>query len=139
MIGPVRASSAASILGPSGAWSERLARLVPLNLDEVAVRVAPGWFTRVWDKRVAAVTLPWAIYVRREQLRSPGEQLNRLLVHELVHSRQWAELGWLRFATRYLSEYLAGRWRRLGHWRAYKSISLEREAEQIERTVYAAT
>lgn len=51
-----------------------------------------------------------------------------LIAHELVHVRQYAELGYLRFSLRYLRDYAAGvlRHRRLRE--AYLSIPAEVEA-----------
>ena len=56
-----------------------------------------------------------------------------LLVHELVHVRQWGELGVIRFLWRYLSGYLGGRWKGLGHHAAYLAIPLEVEARVAAR------
>ena len=51
-----------------------------------------------------------------------------LLAHELVHVRQFAELGYLRFSARYLREYLAGLREHRNHRRAYLAIPAEVEA-----------
>jgi hypothetical protein len=77
------------------------------------------------------MTLPWAIYVRRDVLVGDSLRLAGLVSHELVHVRQWQELGTLRFLKRYLSDYLRGRRKGLGHNQAYLAISLEREAREI--------
>jgi uncharacterized protein DUF4157 len=54
-----------------------------------------------------------------------------LLAHELVHVRQWRELGAGRFLWRYLGAYLRGRATGLGHQRAYEAIPLEVEAREL--------
>lgn len=54
-----------------------------------------------------------------------------LLRHELVHVRQWRELGVVRFAAQYLTAYARGRLRGLSHWESYRQIPLEREAVDI--------
>ncbi len=77
------------------------------------------------------MTVPWAIYVRMDVLTGDRPTLARLLTHELVHVRQWAELGPVRFTVEYLSGYLAGRRQGLDHQRAYLAIPLEREARSI--------
>lgn len=51
-----------------------------------------------------------------------------LLAHELVHVRQWRELGVIRFLWNYLVPYFAGRLKGLSHWEAYEGIPLEIEA-----------
>ena len=73
----------------------------------------------------AAMTLGRWILIRRDRLDDAA-----LLHHELVHVRQWREQGVLGFLTRYLSAYLRGRLRGLGHWDAYRGIPAEAEASQ---------
>jgi hypothetical protein len=75
---------------------------------------------------VAGMTLGRWILVRRGHEHDRG-----LIAHELVHVRQWRELGAARFLVRYLGAYARGRWRRLGHQAAYEAIPLEAEARVI--------
>jgi hypothetical protein len=77
------------------------------------------------------MTLPWGIFVRGDLLAGDRSALAQLIRHELVHVRQWGELGPLRFLVRYLSEYLRLRRDGLGHQEAYRGISFEREARQL--------
>ena len=72
----------------------------------------------------AAITIGSLISVRR---RAADDAL--LLRHELVHVRQWRELGFAGFLVRYLGAYAAWRLRGYGHWAAYRRIPLEIEAE----------
>jgi hypothetical protein len=53
-----------------------------------------------------------------------------LIAHELVHVRQFAELGPLRFVSRYLLEYVRNLVRLRSHRAAYANISLEIEARR---------
>jgi hypothetical protein len=77
--------------------------------------VAPG---------AAATTLGRFVFVR------PGAAASqRLMDHELVHVRQWQNLGILGFLTQYVGAYLRWRVRRYPHWAAYRRIPLEIEAE----------
>jgi hypothetical protein len=80
----------------------------------------------------AAITLGRLICVRR---RAAGS--SRLLRHELVHVRQWRELGVAGFLVRYLGAYLVARWRAYPHWGAYRRIPLEIEAEWEARRAEA--
>lgn len=80
------------------------------------------------------MTLPWGIFVRSELLAGDRASLASLVGHELVHVRQWQELGVVRFLTRYLGEYFAGRGRGLNHQAAYENISFEREARSLTQT-----
>jgi len=75
---------------------------------------------------VAAMTIGRVILLRRDHA---GDEA--LLAHELVHVRQWRELGAARFLWRYLSAYARGRAAGLGHQRAYESIPLEVEAREL--------
>ena len=101
------------------------------DIDRVALRPAPKWMARAWRGDVAAMTLPWAIYVRPDVLGGDSVRLARLVNHELVHVRQWQQLGTMRFLNRYLTDYLRGRRKGLGHNQAYLAISLEKEAREV--------
>jgi Domain of unknown function (DUF4157) len=75
---------------------------------------------------IAGMTLGRWILLRRGHQHDHG-----LIAHELVHVRQWRELGPARFLVRYLGAYARGRWRGLGHQAAYEAIPLEAEARAI--------
>jgi hypothetical protein len=75
---------------------------------------------------VAAMTLGRVILLRRDH---GGDEA--LVAHELVHVRQWRELGAARFLWRYLGSYARGRAAGLGHQRAYEAIPLEVEAREL--------
>lgn len=105
-------------------------RLLPVVPEQVRVRPLPvrlpgqvSW--------VAAITLPWGIYVRPDVLAGSSERLADLIVHELAHARQWRTLGPVAFLVRYLGDYLWGRARGHGHRQAYRRIRLEEEAELL--------
>jgi hypothetical protein len=63
-----------------------------------------------------------------------GDRIEReastLIAHELVHVRQFAEIGLFRFLGRYLAEYVAGLYRHRSHRAAYENISFEIEARR---------
>ena len=77
--------------------------------------VAPG---------ASATTLGRFVFVKPTAVGS-----RRLMDHELVHVRQWRELGVPGFLLGYLGAYLHWRLRRYPHWAAYRRIPLEIEAE----------
>ena len=111
---------------------ERLKKSLRIgNIDRLPVRRAPGLMVRVWRGHVAAMTLPWAIYVRSTVLAGDPVRLANLLTHELVHARQWHEFGILRFLYSYLADYWAGRRRGLRHNEAYVAIRFEIEAREL--------
>jgi hypothetical protein len=101
------------------------------DADRVPVRPAPPWLVRAWRGPVAAMTLPWAIYVRPDVLTGNRQALARLLVHEMVHVRQWRQLGTIGFGRQYLGGYMSGRRKGLDHYQAYLAIPLESEAREI--------
>jgi hypothetical protein len=75
---------------------------------------------------VAAMTLGRFVLLRRDHAGDTA-----LLAHELVHVRQWRELGAVRFLWRYLGAYFCGRRNGLSHQRAYEAIPLEIEARTL--------
>lgn len=103
-----------------------------IGVDPKTVQVLPmpWWLRLVLSDRTLAVTLPWAIYVR-----DGWHHDAYLIFHELVHARQWRNLGISGFSYRYLRDYLAGRLRGEGHWLAYMNISLEKAAREEARSV----
>lgn len=101
------------------------------DLDRVPVRRAPRWMVAAWGNRAAAMTLPWAIYVNPGVLAGDRQVLGGLVRHELVHVRQWHQLGVAGFTLRYLTEYFRGRRAGLAHQQAYLAISLEVEARRL--------
>ncbi len=75
----------------------------------------------------AAITLGRLIIVRR---RAVGPRLVR---HELVHVRQYAQQGPVRFVVRYVASYVRWRLRGYPHRAAYRRIPQEVEAYWLER------
>ncbi len=75
----------------------------------------------------AAMTLGRWIFVTDDSDRGGSREL---IAHELVHVRQYAEMGMLSFLHRYLTDY--GRERRQGrsHREAYLAIPAEQEARR---------
>lgn len=82
--------------------------------------VAPG---------AAATTVGRFVFIRPDAVGS-----RRLIAHELVHVRQWRQLGVPGFLVRYLGTYLRWRLRRYPHWAAYRRIPLEIEADWEARS-----
>jgi hypothetical protein len=100
---------------------ERFTHVPARGLDRARLVTVP-----VLTPGVAGMTLGRWILLRR------GHEHDRdLIAHELVHVRQWRELGAVAFLARYLGAYARGRWRGLGHRAAYEAIPLEAEARAI--------
>jgi hypothetical protein len=66
----------------------------------------------------------------RIMLRKGHEQKEQLIAHELVHVRQFQELGIPRFFARYLTEYVKGIVELRKVHAAYRAISFEVEARE---------
>lgn len=106
-----------------------------IAVRDIPLRVAPPWLQRTWRGDVAAMTLPWVIYLSPSAfIRVRAGEAGRLLAHESAHLDQWRRLGVVRFGLRYGWDYARGRIAGLPHDTAYRAISLEREA----RTAAAA-
>lgn len=125
-------------LGPhlerAGLDRTTVARLVgPLDFERIVVRPAPAVMRRLWLGPVAAMTLGRRIFLGEDK-HSPTE-FRRLLVHELVHVRQWRQAGATGFVRRYIGDYLRGRLGGSGHEDAYRNIRYEAEARRISQMV----
>lgn len=126
--------NAGQMLRSGGIDSLRLRLLIhPIDPESVRVRSAPRVMRRLWARDISAMTLGNTIFFDPAVLTAAQPRSGLLLVHELVHVRQWGELGVIRFLWRYLSGYLGGRWKGLGHHAAYLAIPLEVEARVAAR------
>ncbi len=123
--------TAGSLLRAAGVDIADVRRRLPgVEPYEVAVRPAPPAVRGVWGRSTAAMAMAGVIWVRPDLL-APGRLPPGLLVHELVHIRQWRRMGRVRFLRRYLGAYAAGRLRGLSHQEAYMSIPQEDEARRL--------
>ena len=75
-----------------------------------------------------AITLGKTIFVRKRSCEHHG-----LMAHELVHVRQFSQMGPVRFLARYVGAYLRYRLSGYGHMAAYRRIPLEVEASWVSR------
>jgi hypothetical protein len=124
--------NAGRLLASSGLDSFRLRLLIhPVRPESVEVRPAPALLRRVWGKGIKAMTIRKRVYIEPEFLKTLPERGGLLLVHELVHVRQWSDFGVFGFIRRYLSDYLRGRFKGLGHRKAYLAIGFEQEARRL--------
>ncbi len=112
-------------------WIRRLTKaeieaydLVPPELAERVVLVTIGFLPGGY----AGITLGRFVFLTRMAVDDGAQPL---LAHELIHVRQWTELGVVGFSFRYLRDFVVGlsrsrRWRR-----AYLDIEAEREARRL--------
>ncbi len=123
-------------VGPFLAQAGIDSRTVPVvtglvSLDGVVVLAAPRLMQLVWIGPVRAMTVRRRIYIAPAVLAGDPAVLGRLIVHELIHVRQWLESGALRFLLRYVGDYLRGRISGRSHQDAYSAIRYEAEARAI--------
>jgi hypothetical protein len=111
----------------------KLSKYFP-GLDLDAVRLHRG-VPRYVRGRPAGYVNRHRIYLAVGGRETADAEFLALLAHELVHVRQYRELGTWRFRWAYLREYLAGRLRKEGHAAAYRNISFERAAREVEERV----
>lgn len=124
--------NAARILAEAGVDSAELrAELYPVRPEDVNVWPAARYVRLLWRAGIRGVTLWKLVLADPEIMSGDRERLARLVVHELVHVRQFTQLGYPRFMTRYLREYLAGRLGGQDHRQAYLAISAEVEARAV--------
>lgn len=76
----------------------------------------------------SGMTIGRFVFVTSDEVR---DGTRKLLAHELVHVRQWHELGVYRFLVRYLASYARQLVRLRKHRKAYRAISLEVEAYDL--------
>ncbi len=103
-----------AILAAGGVSAEEAGAVTGVaDVNSVPVRPAPAWMRLLWRRGTAALTLPWGIFV--DPARLGDRELSLLILHELVHVRQWQRFGTWRFLRTYLVDYLSGRRRGFDH------------------------
>lgn len=126
--------NAGQMLRAGGIELLRVRQLIdPVDPESVRIRSAPGVMRRFWGRDISAMTWRTTIFLDPALMTAVQHRPGLLLVHELVHVRQWGELGVIRFLWRYLTGYLGGRWKGLSHRAAYLAIPLEVEARVTAR------
>lgn len=118
------------------------APLVAAGLPIGRVRIVrmPASLTKLLGSGVHAMTIGKTVFVHADHFDavvSGGEP--ELLAHELVHVRQWADRGAVRFLHAYVTDYLRLRMYGLDHRQAYRGIGIEDEAFTEARRIVAAT
>lgn len=79
----------------------------------------------VLPRGASGMTL-WRFVFLRSDIDRRGN--SKLMAHELVHVRQYADLGYIRFSLRYLRDYARNLLRLRDHRAAYLEIPVEIEA-----------
>ena len=128
--------NAGELLSARGLDSFRVRLLIyPVQPESVRIRPAPRLLRRVWGEGIRAMTLRRTIFLDPGLLEGSERTSGTLLIHELVHVRQWLELRIVGFLWRYAAGYLRGRFSGLTHHEAYLGIELEVEARRLAELV----
>lgn len=109
----------------------RVRRLSETELDRYTL--VPRWIAAravlvrvpVLPPGATGMTSGRFVLLRRDE---PTDGTSRLIAHELVHVRQFTELGRLRFGLRYVTAYVRNLARLRSHHKAYLAIPAEVEA-----------
>lgn len=112
----------------------RVRRLNDAELDRYSL--VPRWIAAravlvrvpVLPPGAAGMTSGRLVFLRRDE---PTDGTSTLIAHELVHVRQFTELGRLRFGFRYVLAYLSNLARLRSHRAAYLAIPQEVEAYSL--------
>lgn len=105
--------------------------MTPIDPDRVNVWPASRWMMLFWRKGISGMTIRNWVFVDPSLLTGDPKRLARLVIHELVHVRQYRDQGYVPFTVRYVYEYLAGLVAGKGIRESYLDIAAEREARQV--------
>lgn len=110
-------------------------RIAPVDPDSINVWPAARWIRHFWRPGIKGVTHYKWVLVDPEFLRGDRRKLAKLVVHELVHVRQYVERGYLRFISRYIADYWKGRFSGKDARQAYLDIPAEKEARDVTNDI----
>lgn len=106
-------------------------QIAPVDPDRVNVWPASPLLMRIWRPGISGVTYGRLILVSPELMKGERRRLAKLVIHELIHVKQFRDHGYLPFMTRYVSQYLRGRIAGKGSRQAYLDIAAESEAREL--------
>ena len=84
--------------------------------------------TNLLPRAADGMTIGRFVFLRGDHIEHKS---SALMAHELVHVRQFAEMGMLRFFASYVGAYVRNLWRTKNHRQAYLDIPLEQEARAV--------
>jgi hypothetical protein len=112
--------------------------LSPVDPDHINVYPAARALRAFWRPGIKGVTHWKWVFVEPEFMMGDRDRLARLVIHELVHVRQYRDVGYLPFMGRYIFEYWKGRLRGKEPRQAYLDIGAEVEARRLTAEIVAA-
>jgi len=131
--------NAGRLLCETGYDNEALrSSITPIDPFDINIYPAAQPFRSLWRPGVRGVTHWRWVFIDPEVMRGDRDRLARLVVHELVHVRQYVTTGYVRFMAGYITEYWRGRLSGKDGRQAYLDISAEVEARDLAKRVDAA-
>ncbi len=128
--------NAGRILRKAGFDNDELrAAVAPVDPDSVNVWPASRVMMRLWRKGINGVTVRNWVFVDPAFLHGDPDRLGRLVIHELVHVRQFRDSGYVPFSLRYVYEYVRGLIGGKSLRDAYLDISAEKEARAVTESL----
>lgn len=110
-------------------------RLAPVDPDGVNVWPASSFMRALWRPRIQGITIGSWVFVHPDVLRGDRKRLARLVIHELIHVRQYIEQGYLPFSARYIRDFARGRLSGMTSRDAYLNVAAEREAREQTKLI----
>lgn len=124
--------NAGRILRRAGLDTDELrVTLLPVNPDRVNIWPASRLMMATWRQGIKGVTYGRVVFVNPEMFHAEPKRLASLVIHELVHVRQFHDRGYVGFSTRYVTDYVKGRVGGKSARQAYLDVTAEVEARQI--------
>jgi hypothetical protein len=114
-------------------------RLAPVDPDEINVYPAARALRIFWRPGIKGVTHWKWVFVEPDFMRGDRDKLARLVIHELIHVRQYRDAGFIGFTIRYVLEYWRGRLQGKKPRQAYLDIRAEVEARDVTRRIVSAS
>ena len=105
--------------------------LAPIDPDTIKVLPASRWLRSLWKPGIRGVTQGRWVFIDPDMFNTTPERLAKLVIHELVHVRQFADRGYVPFMARYVFENVRGRLSGKTARQAYLDITAEREAREV--------
>lgn len=106
-------------------------RLAPVDPDRVNIYPASAMMRRLWLKGIQGVTIHNLVFVDREVMIGDPKRFGRLVIHELVHVRQFRDAGYIGFMAHYIRDYAGGLLTGKKLRQAYLDVAAEREAREL--------
>jgi hypothetical protein len=113
--------------------------IAPVDPADINIYPAARLLRAFWRPRIKGVTHWKWILVEPEFMRGDRDRLARLVIHELVHVRQYVTAGYVPFMTGYIVDYWKGRFSGKDARRAYLDISAEVEAREVTASIVSSS